>query len=101
MITVTVTEDEISVTGHAHCGPPGQDIVCASVSTLIQTLIASLDNLTEDRIKYKIEHGKVILQYGHLSDHGRILMNAFFIGVERVAETEPKHVKICLLRDRH
>lgn len=36
MITIKLTKDSISISGHANYAEPGNDIVCASVSTIIQ-----------------------------------------------------------------
>lgn len=38
MVTVSVNDACIKVTGHADTAPHGQDIVCASVSVLMQAL---------------------------------------------------------------
>ena len=39
MIEITVRPDHVTVNGHARHGPPGEDIVCAAVSALTQTLL--------------------------------------------------------------
>lgn len=46
MIEVSVRWDGITVNGHAGYAAMGSDIVCASVSVLTKTLIASLEDLT-------------------------------------------------------
>lgn len=38
MITIKATSNSISAKGHANYAEPGKDIVCAAVSTLMQTL---------------------------------------------------------------
>ena len=38
MITITITPNSIKAEGHANYDEPGKDIVCAAVSTLMQTL---------------------------------------------------------------
>ena len=43
MIVITGHDDyRITIEGHANYAPPGQDIVCASVSTLVQVLIKTI-----------------------------------------------------------
>ena len=37
----------LTIRGHAHSGEPGQDLVCAGVSTLAYTLAANVGNLQE------------------------------------------------------
>lgn len=36
MIKITLTEKSITITGHANFAEHGKDIVCASVSTILQ-----------------------------------------------------------------
>ncbi len=94
MITVKVREDEISVTGHANSGPPGHDIVCASVSTLIQTLVASIEDLTEDKPDYTISKGIFDLNLKDLSTESKLLVDSFFVGVCGVAGTDQAAIQI-------
>ena len=57
MIMVEIRPNRITIAGHANTGPPGHDICCAAVSTLLQTLEASIRQLTEDRIQSHMEPG--------------------------------------------
>ena len=45
MIQVIIQPGSIQVTGHAGAGPPGHDLVCAAVSTLVQTFVQSAEQL--------------------------------------------------------
>lgn len=94
MISVIGTADSISVRGHAGYAPSGQDIVCAGVSTLVQTLIQSIEELTEDKIQYDIQPGKVNIKFWCLSDRSKVLVDAFFIGVELISSKYPDNVKL-------
>lgn len=94
MIEVTVRSDHITVTGHAGYAPPGRDIVCAGVSTLVQVLIKSIQDLTEDKIEYDISPGGVDIKYGNLSEESKILVDSFFIGVCMIANEYPENVRI-------
>lgn len=42
MIRVRLVRDRLSITGHAHAGPRGEDVVCAAVSALGQALVYGL-----------------------------------------------------------
>lgn len=97
MIEVSRFEGGITVKGHANYAPFGQDIVCAGVSTLIQTLIVSIENLTEDEIQYDIQSGYVDIRHGKLSECARALVDSFFVGVELIANEYPAYVSIELL----
>lgn len=96
MIKIELTDNRVTVTGHAGAGPPGEDIVCASISTLLQTLLASLEELAGDRIKTRQRHGEAGIEYEHedLSESARLLIESFFIGVSGVAEAAPECVAV-------
>ena len=94
MIEVSISKGAITVTGHAGYAPVGQDIVCAGVTTLTQTLIKSLEDLTEDKIQYKILPGRVYINYGNLSEKAKNLADSFFVGICMIANEFPEYVRI-------
>lgn len=94
MIVIKRTEGGVTVSGHANYAENGKDIVCAAVSTLTQTLIASIEVLTADKIKYNISTGFVEIKHGILSEKAQFLMESFFIGCHMIAETYPDNVCI-------
>lgn len=94
MIEITRRSDSITISGHAHYAPHGQDIVCAAVSTLAQNLIASIGVLTEDRIEYVVQSGKIDIKHGDLSEAAQLLVDSFFVGCELVANSYPANVKL-------
>ena len=94
MIAVSVRKDGIEVRGHANYAETGKDIVCAGVTALIQTLIKSIGDLTEDKIEYEISPGRADIHYGDLSEAGKLLIDSFFIGVCAIADEFPDHVRI-------
>lgn len=86
MIVVNIRQDGIKVSGHAGYAPTGQDIVCAAVSTLIQTLVRSIEDLTEDTITYSISPGRADIEYRNLSEKSKTLVDSFFIGICMIAD---------------
>lgn len=96
MIEICKTEGGISVKGHANYAPHGQDVVCAGVSTLAQALIASIEELTEDKIQYSISPGRVDINYGDLSERAQLLISSFFVGVNLIASEYPDNVNIAI-----
>lgn len=94
MIEVIRTNNSISIKGHANYAEPGKDIVCAGVSTLVQTLIQSVEELTTDKIQYDIQPGAVNIKFWCLSDPTRALIDAFFIGIKLIASNYPDNVKL-------
>ena len=94
MIEVRRFEGGITIKGHAGYAPQGQDIVCAAVSTLAQTLIASIEALTEDAIQYDIQSGWIDIKHGKLSANAQVLIDSFFVGVEMIADNYPQNVTL-------
>lgn len=94
MIEVYRKNDGIRIKGHANYAEHGKDIVCAAVSALTQTLTASLEELTEDKIKYSISPGAVDIDYKELSEQAQVLIGSFFIGVQMIADAYPENVKL-------
>ena len=48
MVTIEQRYNGLTIDGHANFAEQGKDIVCAAVSVLAQTLIASIEELTDD-----------------------------------------------------
>ena len=72
--------------GHAGCGINGQDIVCSAVSALTCTLINALEHLTDNRIRADTGPGRTIIEWQELSDTGKLLVDAWFIGITAINE---------------
>lgn len=94
MIEICRNESGVKVKGHAGFAEMGEDIVCAGVSALVQTLISSIEELTDDRIEYVIEPGWVDIKHGNLSESAHLLIDSFFIGVQMIADEYPYNVSI-------
>lgn len=94
MIEVYRHNDGITIIGHANYAPIGEDIVCAGVSTLVQTLIQTIEDMTEDTIEYSMQSGMVEIRHRNLSANAQLLVDSFFIGMNLIAGTYPKHVRI-------
>ncbi len=94
MIEVSVRKDGIMISGHAGYASAGSDIVCAGVTALTQELIRSMEGLTDDRIETDIGSGMASIQYGDLSEKGKLLIDSFFIGICMIAEEFPDYVRI-------
>ena len=94
LVVITRSSSGITMDGHAGYAPRGQDIVCAGISTLVQTLIQSFEDLCTDEISYHLQPGRVEIKHGDLSAKAQVLVNSFFIGVYMIAERYPNHVKV-------
>ena len=94
MIMVEGRKDRIVVSGHAGYAEAGKDIVCAGVTALTQTLIKSVNDLTEDKIQCEISPGRADIHYGNLSEAGKLLVDSFFLGVCNIADEYPAYVRV-------
>ena len=94
MIEIIRSDCGIKISGHAGYAEPGKDIVCAGVSTLVQTLIQSIEELTEDKIEYSIHHGMAEIKYRNLSEAGKLLTGSFFVGVRMIAGEYQDYVRL-------
>lgn len=95
MIEIAHTKGCITIKGHAGYAEHGKDIVCSAISTLTQTFIASVEELTTDNLKCDIAAGNAVIRYRNLSKDAHLLVNSFFVGVEAVAASYPDNVKLC------
>jgi uncharacterized protein YsxB (DUF464 family) len=93
MIVITQDENSITIEGHAGFAPIGQDIVCAGISALLNTLLLSLDKLVDDDTKHAVSAGYSLIEYKNLSERAQVLVDSFFIGVNAIADTYPNHVR--------
>lgn len=94
MIAVSVRKDKNQISGHANYAEEGKDIVCAGVTALTQTLVKSIEDLTEDKIEYDISPGRADIKYRNLSGKAKTLVDSFFIGICMIADEFPDYVKI-------
>lgn len=97
MIEIKVFKNKVTVKGHANYAKNGgDDIVCAAVSTLLQSMVLGIERLTEDEIKYQLKSGD---SYVELIDHSNetlVLYDSFFISALAIAEEYPENVRVVL-----
>ncbi|MDD2533346.1 MAG: ribosomal-processing cysteine protease Prp [Eubacteriales bacterium] len=81
---------KFSAKGHAGYGPYGEDILCAAVSAIAQTVIGSLQDIAGFNPDYILQDGDIrceILDFDSLTDHqieiARILMESFAVGCKQ------------------
>lgn len=60
MIKVIYNSNTIKISGHANYADYGKDIVCASVSSIVATVVNCVMNLDKDSITYQ-DDGKTII----------------------------------------
>ena len=94
MIVVSHSNGEIKIEGHAGYAKMGEDIVCAAVSALTLTFIASVEELTQDNLKCDIKAGNTFIQYRNLSAAAKLLLDSFFVGIRMIADDYPDYVRV-------
>ncbi len=78
MIQIYMDGSKIIVKGHAGFAPPGQDIVCAGISALTQTLVQALDVLAPGEAAFYIEPEKAAIQFQTHSEKEQAAGPLFF-----------------------
>ena len=95
MIKITKYEGRITIEGHAGFATPGQDIVCAGVSVLFQTLVWSIEDVTGDIIEYGFGEGNSFLKLEKcVSEECDLLIRSFFIGINAIQQMYPDFVRL-------
>lgn len=99
MIQIQITSNDhveklIKVSGHANYAPHGQDIVCASVSTLLQVTGYTLEGLGLS-VTLNFEDsgfGSIAIHDTYYESSGYGAIKVFETGAKLLAEQYPKHV---------
>lgn len=99
MITIVMSADRVKIRGHANYAPHGQDIVCAGLTALTQTLVESLETLTGNEIKYDMSPGRVDIKIKDPDEDAQLLMDSFFVGAEMIADEFPEYVRVEIRND--
>lgn len=94
MITVNMTANTIKIRGHAGYAPQGQDIVCAGVTALTQTLVESIEGLTGNEIKYDMSPGRVDIEIEDPDEDAQLLMDSFLVGIEMIVDEFPEYIRV-------
>ncbi len=85
--------------GHANSAEYGQDIVCASVSGISQTILLGLIDILDDNIKYKIESGYLYFIIPNNIDVDilgkvNVLTNTLMLGLENIKKNYSEYIYI-------
>lgn len=83
------------MSGHAGYAPRGQDIVCAAVSSLYETLYAANGKLLNNELNIAEWPRSVVIRWQEeISVQTEALLSAFFIGISGIADSYPEYVHI-------
>ena len=90
--------EAIEISGHANYAPGKEDIVCAAVSTLFQSLVIGLNDVLGVKVYTVIEEGYAYIDYyiqdSGLTDSINTLLNTFRETVNILSVQYNKHVKL-------
>jgi uncharacterized protein YsxB (DUF464 family) len=83
--------------GHALFRPRGHDVVCAAVSTLLQTAVAGLEQVALARPRWRRARGFLRCEIPPLARGeagARVLLESVALGLRIIASQYPAHVRI-------
>ena len=94
MITIKLKNDTITISGHAGFSNLGEDIVCASVSSIINTTVNSIKAIDENAIDY-IDDGNTLTIKRVSSDNiTQTLLNVMISILHDLSNQYPKNVEL-------
>ncbi len=93
--------------GHTGYAPQGHDILCASISSIMQTAVLGLVNLTDLKLNYKTDEkkGKICLKIEDKNFEtqafydGQVILKTMVCGINDVASEFKKYIKVEEIRD--
>ena len=100
MITVTYNQKKhiVKVEGHAKSGKYGHDLICASASILVHTLIANVEYFEKGSSKksvVKVESGNAYIHCKPLEAYEgvcELVFNSICVGFELLANNYPENI---------
>lgn len=94
MITIERTQKTLTVSGHAGYAERGKDIVCEAITSQVQTLTASIEQLANEKPAFSLSSGFYELSLEELGDKGLFLVSAFMVGMRLLQDGYPAYVKV-------
>ncbi len=94
MIEIRHDGGKVTVKGHANYAEPGQDIVCAAISTLSQVFVASVEELTAAKIKTAQTGGYMEIVIEESTERAQVLLDSCLLGCRMIADEYPDNVRV-------
>lgn len=93
--------------GHTGYAPIGHDILCASISSIMQTAVAGLLEVVNLKVNYKTDEKKglisCVLQEKNFETQafkdGQVILKTMVCGIKSVASEFKKYIKVEEIRD--
>lgn len=84
----------ITLDGHAGYAPMGQDIVCAGISSIYQTMVSAIDLFTEAMPREYPSDNSVMCCICGLDEKAELYIEAFRLGCKAISDAYPENVKV-------
>ena len=98
MISIMISPTFLSVSGHAGYNP-GNDIVCAGVSAIVQSFEAAAKEFTTDKINSHMEDGNAVIAWPRApTKELSLLIDSTCLGLILMAGSYPDNIKISCTR---
>lgn len=94
MIKVTCGIDNIRIKGHAGFADYGKDIVCASVSTAINTTVNAILRINDKAITYKDDGNEIVITNISKDEVTNNLLDNMCAVLISISKQYPKNIKI-------
>lgn len=88
--------EKVIVSGHANYAQHGEDIVCAAVSVLAQTILIGLVEVLKQNVEYEISEGylEFNLENKNNNDSINALLDTFELGIENLLQDYGSYLKL-------
>ncbi len=93
MILVRVSDNQINISGHANYSE-GNDIVCASVSSIMYTTVNAIMSFNKDAIIYEDDNSVVSIKIKSKDEITSKLIENMLNLFESLVNDYPKNIKI-------
>lgn len=101
MINLTILKSNDAITtlqakGHSGYAEAGQDIVCSAVSTIMQTTLNGLLEVTKTDVDYEVNQDIPFLRITVKAEDekAQILMKSAYLALKQIADDYKKYIKI-------
>lgn len=93
------TPTRLEVAGHAGRGAYGEDIVCAAVSALVETLTLGLTHVSAQPPRGAVDPGQADIVFVQpMSIETRAIVETMVVGLKDLARSDPNAVRFNTLR---
>ena len=92
MIKISVSNDGFVVHGHAGFARRGEDVVCASVSSIVQTAVLGLRNVMGMQVQIEKRDGYLKVDAKELDKN--IIISTMVEGLKDLAKQFPNHIML-------